>query len=288
MQLSDYQHATHDTDQRSGSELADVAVHLLGLLGEAGSVATEYKKHLRDGAAHTAWKSRMREELGDVLWYTATLASKLNLNLDDIAAANLQKTRDRWLRSDTDPFDEHYPEQERLPRHARLEFVPGTDDHRRPTVRVRWGERWCGDRLTDASHIDDGYRFHDVFHFAYAAVLGWSPVTRKLLGRKRRSSPEVDLAEDGGRAIVIEEAVALTAFAYATSHDYLRDVTRLDFPLLDAITNLVSPLEVGVRTAADWEQAILTGFTAWRTLRERNGGTIVLNQVERTLTVEDH
>jgi NTP pyrophosphatase (non-canonical NTP hydrolase) len=120
--------ATRETDQRVGHDLLDITVHLLGLLGEAGSVATEYKKHLRDGDAHTAWKSRMREELGDVLWYAATLASKLDLNLDDIAAANLHKTRDRWLRSDTDPFDAHYPEQERLPLHAQLEFVPDTDD----------------------------------------------------------------------------------------------------------------------------------------------------------------
>jgi hypothetical protein len=126
-----------------------------------------------------------------------------------------------------------------------------------------------------------------VFHFSYATVLGWSPVTRKLLGRKRRSNPQVDLAEDGGRAIVIEEGIAAMAFAYAASHDYLRGVTRLDSKLLNTITDLVSPLEVGVRTAADWEQAILTGHVAWRQLHKQNGGTIILNGVERTLTVEE-
>lgn len=286
MKFSDYQRAARETDQRVGTELADIAVHLLGLLGEAGSVATQYKKRLRDGDAHTAWKARIREELGDVLWYTATLAGKLELDLDDIARANLQKTRDRWLLTSADPLDEVYPEHERLPRHARFEFVPGTDPRTgRPTAQVRWGERWCGDRLTDASHVDDGYRFHDVFHLAYAAVLGWSPVTRKLLGRKRRSNPQIDLAEDGGRAIVIEEGIAAMAFAYATSHDYLSDVTRLDFLLLDMLTTLAAPIEVGTRTAADWELAILTGFSAWRQLRESNGGTVILNADERTLTI---
>lgn len=54
--------------QRPGGDLADVAVHLLGMIGETGSVATEYKKLLRDGPAHTASKARFREELGDVLW----------------------------------------------------------------------------------------------------------------------------------------------------------------------------------------------------------------------------
>ena len=33
-----------------------------------------YKKKLRDGDAHGMWKARMRAELGDVLWYLATLA----------------------------------------------------------------------------------------------------------------------------------------------------------------------------------------------------------------------
>ena len=33
------------------------------------------------------------------------------------------------------------------------------------------GQR-IGDPLTDASLIEDDYRLHDVFHLAYAAVLG--------------------------------------------------------------------------------------------------------------------
>jgi NTP pyrophosphatase (non-canonical NTP hydrolase) len=64
-----YQDVTRGTDQRPANELSDIAVHLLGLAGEAGSVASEYKKYLRDGPAHSWWKARMREELGDVLWY---------------------------------------------------------------------------------------------------------------------------------------------------------------------------------------------------------------------------
>jgi NTP pyrophosphatase (non-canonical NTP hydrolase) len=97
MDFPEYQRAVRDTDQTHGQELADVAVHLLGLTGEAGSVATAFKKHLRDGDADASYKLRLREELGDVLWYVATRANKLDLNLDDIAAANLDKTRSRWL-----------------------------------------------------------------------------------------------------------------------------------------------------------------------------------------------
>ena len=46
MEFAEYQKATRATDQRTGAELEDVAVHLLGLVGEAGSVAAEYKKKL--------------------------------------------------------------------------------------------------------------------------------------------------------------------------------------------------------------------------------------------------
>ncbi|MGI9000819.1 MAG: nucleoside triphosphate pyrophosphohydrolase family protein [Pseudonocardia sp.] len=284
MELIEYQRQAARTVQRAGDELADVAVHLLGLLGEAGSVATEYKKRLRDGEAHLAWKAKFREELGDVLWYVAALATSHRLDLDDIARANLEKTRDRWLPTRTEPLDEAYLEHERLPRSATLEFVTALDQAGRPTAQIQWEGRWCGDPLTDASHVEDGYRFHDVLHLAHAAVLGWSPVTRKLLGRKRRSQPEIDLAEDGGRAIVTEEGIAALAFAYATGHDYLRGIQRLDQQFLDVITSLTAHFEVGVRTAADWEHAILTGFATWNQLREHNGGVVTLDATNRTLT----
>jgi NTP pyrophosphatase (non-canonical NTP hydrolase) len=287
MKFRTFQEAARQTDQRQGTDLADIAVHLLGMVGEAGSVATEYKKLLRDGPAHTAAKARIREELGDVLWYTSALATKLGLDLDDIARANLEKTRDRWLRTTADPFDDQYPLAEQLPRTGTFEFVTSVSDVGRPTVRVRHDGRWMGDPLTDNSHVNDGYRFHDVFHLAYAAVLGWSPVTRKLMGRKRKSDPEVDEAEDGGRAIVTEEGIALMAFAYAASHNYMDGVTRLDFPFLNVIKDVTAPYEVGVRTAADWEQAILTGFTAWRALRDNNGGTIILDSARRSLTFQE-
>ena len=41
-----------------------VIVPLLGLAGEAGGLLSEYKKYLRDGAAHRLFKERVGEELG--------------------------------------------------------------------------------------------------------------------------------------------------------------------------------------------------------------------------------
>lgn len=282
MEFSDYQKAARATDQRPGAELEDLAVHLLGLAGEAGSVASEYKKKLRDQAAHPMWKARMREELGDVLWYLSTLATKLELTLEDIARANLEKTRNRWLVTDGEQLDADYPEREQLPRHGAYDFVATTKDDR-AAVEVYVDGAKVGDILTDSAFVDDGYRFHDVFHLAYATVLGWSPVTRALLGRKRRSSASVDENEDGGRAIVVEEGVAAIAFAYAASHNNLDGVERVDHELLEEIRRLVALTEVGARSAADWELAILRGFEMFRRLVAHGGGSVTFDADARTL-----
>jgi len=106
-----------------------------------------------------------------------------------------------------------------------------------PRVRISMDGQQLGNELTDNAYEDDGYRFHDVFHFAYAAVLGWSPVARAIIRHKRKSDPKVDEVEDGGRAAVIEEAVVALAFDYAKTHSFLKDVRTLDYTLL-TILNL--------------------------------------------------
>jgi NTP pyrophosphatase (non-canonical NTP hydrolase) len=284
MEFAEYQKATRATDQRPGRELADIAVHLLGLVGEAGSVASEYKKKLRDQDAYPMWKARIREELGDVLWYLSALATKLDLTLEDIARSNLEKTRNRWLLTDGDQLDAAYPDHEQLPRRGTYEFTAMTNADGRAAVQVYLDGAKVGNVLTDSAFVDDGYRFHDVFHLAYATVLGWSPVTRALLGRKRRSNPAIDENEDGGRAIVVEEGVAAIAFAYAAIHHNLEGVERLDHDLLEEIRRVVALTEVGVRSAADWEMAILCGFAVFRQLVANNGGSVTFDAASRSLT----
>ncbi|MDR6175477.1 NTP pyrophosphatase (non-canonical NTP hydrolase) [Nocardioides zeae] len=283
MKFSDYQRSIRDTDQRPGQNLEDITVHLLGLAGEAGSVAGAYKKYIRDGAADTTFKLRMREEIGDVLWYLAAITDHLELNLDEVAATNLEKTRGRWLLEEADAYDTEFPELERLPRHGTYEFIPGTNGEGRPTITVMFDGQALGAELTDNALVDDGYRFHDVFHLAYATVLGWSPVTRALMNRKRKSSPDIDESEDGGRAIVIEEGVAAFVFAYAARHEYLDGLNRVDQHFLDQILLMTHGLEVGSRKQADFERAILQGFNAFRELRANNGGFIDFDADAREL-----
>src|SRR5688572_22928115 len=115
MDLKEYQEAAKKTDQLPEPHEHAVLVPLLGLVGEAGTLVSEYKKLLRDGEAHERFRERVSEELGDILWYLANVASKFGLDLGEIAKRNLWKTRDRWpvvtqLQGEVAAlFDEAYP-----------------------------------------------------------------------------------------------------------------------------------------------------------------------------------
>jgi len=69
----------------------------LGLSGEAGEVANKVKKIVRDGTGSMPddWKEQIGSEIGDVLWYCATLANDLGLSLSSIAEQNQKKLQRR-------------------------------------------------------------------------------------------------------------------------------------------------------------------------------------------------
>ena len=69
----------------------------LGLCGECGEVAEKVKKVIRDKGGKFDEFDRMniRKELGDVLWYIAQIASDLDLRLESVAIANVEKLRVR-------------------------------------------------------------------------------------------------------------------------------------------------------------------------------------------------
>ena len=66
----------------------------LGLCGEAGEVAEKIKKHMRDGRSLVG----VGLELGDVLWYISALADDLDITLEEIAQANVDKLASRMER----------------------------------------------------------------------------------------------------------------------------------------------------------------------------------------------
>lgn len=282
MNLNVYQREAQQTDRvpaREGTQIGiDLIVPLLGLAGETGELLSEYKKYLRDGDSHQLFKERVSEELGDLLWYVANVAEKFNLRLEDIAQDNLRKTRDRWGDQDTSAkiLDAEYEDHERLPRRFEIELREVVVNGK-TKIRALMNGKKIGDDLTDNADDPDGYRFHDAFHLGYVAVLGWSPVIRKLLKRKRKSNPTVDEVQDGGRAQVIDEAVSALVFDYAKDRNWLEGVSDLDYQLLRTIKGLTSLFEVRERSLGEWQQAILLGFEVWRQIHSSNGGRILVD-----------
>jgi len=283
-----YQIEAKKTDRIPEDRHKTKVIPLLGLAGEVGTLLAEYKKFLRDGDAHELFPSQVAEELGDILWYVANVATKFNLDLDRIAHDNLEKARSLFggsARSAPQFFDDGLTEAEQLPRVFTVEFTKG-ESKLSPSVRVIIHDKVFGAELTDNAYEDDGYRFHDVFHLGYAACLGWSPVTRKLLDRKRRHNKKTDEVQDGGRAQVIEEGIAALVHAYASKHKDLQGVQELSLSLLRTIRSMVGHLEVSARTPAEWQRAILEGYAVWRQLREHEAGKVHVDLQHRRLTFE--
>jgi hypothetical protein len=123
--------------------------------------------------------------------------------------------------------------------------------------------------------VDDDYRFHDAFHLAYAAILGWSPVIRALLKLKRKSKPKIDDAEDGASAILIEEGISTLIFHRAHRLNYFESIKSLDYSLLKLIPEFVRGYEVERCPLWQWEKAILDGFSVFRKLRKHRRGTVI-------------
>jgi len=142
-----------------------------------------------------------------------------------------------------------------------------------------------GDLIDDNAHYADDYRFHDIFHIAHAAVLGWSPVLRALIAAKRREDEDTDRIEDGARAWATEEAVTAMVFELAKVWNYFDGSERVDDSILRAVKAVTARLEVSAQPASEWELAILTGYAAWRQLRDQGGGSVAVDLDARTVTV---
>lgn len=73
----------------------------LGLAGEAGEVANIVKKIQRDhgGVINDETRLKLKDELGDVLWYISACADELGLTLAEVAEYNVQKLAKRHNRA---------------------------------------------------------------------------------------------------------------------------------------------------------------------------------------------
>lgn len=72
----------------------------LGLANEAGEVNGKLKKVIRDNDSVVDDERRkdIAKELGDVLWYLAQVATELDIDLNEVAEANIGKLLSRQER----------------------------------------------------------------------------------------------------------------------------------------------------------------------------------------------
>lgn len=101
MDLNEYQFLTRKTAVYPDAHKRTpngINYTLLGLLGEAGELANDWKKVIRGDKDPALAKEKLRWEIGDVLWYVARLSEELGMKLEDVANANLDKLNDRQRR----------------------------------------------------------------------------------------------------------------------------------------------------------------------------------------------
>lgn len=92
--LNDYQAGTRRTAGRFDTPEEALVCWSLGIAGESGEFVDAVKKKVYHG--HDVPATKLRDELGDVLWYIARAADTLGYSLEEIASANLEKLRARY------------------------------------------------------------------------------------------------------------------------------------------------------------------------------------------------
>jgi len=289
-EFDEYQQIAFLTARTEKRELLEVCLSVLWQLGaellraKLPDVELRLNKNIKDRDPEKV--------LGEIMWHLSALAALYSVKLSEIIEANRKKINYRRPGSrPTELHDEGYKEQQ-FPRKFEISFLTIAKGRSRMYLN---GKR-LGDDLTDNSYEDDGYRFHDVMHLANAAVLGWSPVLRRLMGLKRRRDPKVDEVEDGARASIVEEAIVKAIHsegvrvAKQTNPDMEPKPVRLfpsekqiTFKFLKFIREFVAGLEVDKNQAWEWEKAILQGYEIFHELCMREQGTVLVDLINRSL-----
>jgi len=182
-------------------------------------------------------------------------------------------------------FDSNFDKMEQLPRNFTVSFN-SVEVGKKLKTRVSINGLQVGDFIDDNSRENDSYRFHDVFHYTFATMLGWSPCTRAMMKRKRKSNPNVDEIEDGARATITEESISLIIFNKAKRKNFFKDDKRVSQSLLNLIKEMTTPFEVAVKSKKEWENAILQGYSLFRELVKNSGGKIHFDMLNGTALYE--
>ena len=94
MNINEYQKLAMTTLNPDLSKRDVLINSVMGLCGESGEAIDIVKKWLAHG--HDLDKDHLAKELGDIAWYLAEAATALDMELEDILAANIEKLKKRY------------------------------------------------------------------------------------------------------------------------------------------------------------------------------------------------
>lgn len=240
---------------------------------------------LGHAAAALLTDSPSRDQIVNFAKHYLVSLNAANMTFSNVVRSNIKKTRGAYVEPDTSElpdFDKEYQEEERLPTKFRIRVSQRNGGK----CYLQWQGVFIGDPLTDNIADADGYRFHDIFHFSYAAILHWSPVMRALIKHKRKSNPKCDESQDGGRAIVVEEGLTAWIFSRAKELNFFEGQERVSLGMLKTIEEFVAGYEVARCPLKLWEKAILQGYDVFRAIQSSKGGWIIGDRENRTLKYE--
>lgn len=274
-----------DIQGRMDTEVSETEFNsrALALAGYVGDLINDYRIGALEGN-----RDKVSAHLVDVFKALVAAADAAGVALDEAARLNLKKIFSRWPHSAVYParFDKAMPENERFPDILEFSISEEVIGSKACVVQRYSGEK-IGDSLTDNKAEKDDYRFHDVFHLAFLTHLGWSPVLRALLKKKRKSQPGVDEDQDGARAILIEEGVATFIFGRGLELGLFKGIDQVDYDLLKFVQEFVKGYEVEQCELWQWERAILDGFRVFRSLVETRRGRVIADIVSHKLDFKE-
>ena len=98
--MNEYQKIASSTAVFEHDSVNELIYTTLGLAGETGEVVEKIKKLYRNdnGIISDEKKEDIKREMGDVLWYLSQMARVLDLDLEEVAQANIDKLKDRQER----------------------------------------------------------------------------------------------------------------------------------------------------------------------------------------------
>ena len=94
MTINEYQTLAMTTLNPKLSKKEILINSVMGLCGESGEAIDIVKKWLSQG--HELDKDRLVKELGDIAWYLAEAATVLEIPLEEILIANIEKLKKRY------------------------------------------------------------------------------------------------------------------------------------------------------------------------------------------------